>query len=1339
MKMKPISALCLLSFVLPLAAFAAPFEQWFPDTSPKGVQVRVWGWGDEYSVRYEAEDGHAVVRTGSPRAYYYARQEADGALASTGIAVGDETDADRAVLVAIPLHLTDTSAAEREARQKRIQKLDGETGRAARWTKQKETMRRLREAQKKGLRMAPPSRPTLGTVKGLTVLIDFPITGSSRTTWSSVHPSVTKEQLEELLNGEDCTLYGNASSVHSYYHDVSNGRLDYSMAVIGPVTAPNPRSYYDDTSVKGNDGECARKLIGDIFKIIWNDANFKTKYLPLLQSLSTQDGVVRSLNIWFAGESATEWSRGLWAHKWAVGSTIASTYQFTAGGKTVSFGNYQITPITSTPGIYTFCHENGHMLCDFPDLYNYEESISGNRGVGHFSLMCGSADEANPPYFDAYLRTAAGWVEPQLLPSAGGTVTVRNNHTDVWKYENPKDPSEYYLIENRQKTGRDASIKGSGILIWRCYEWGNNCYPDPTTYLSGFASGVYRWNYELSLEQADGSYNIERGTNSGDKYDTWYAENTKSGGVFNDNSLPTAKWTDASNSGLELSDFSKNGETMSFKVAAYTPASPNISLAAALDNDRLAFVTGGDERWYGQTATSKVGGSAAKSGKIGDSESSWFKAVVEGAGEISFDWKVSSQKDYDLLEFSIDGVVQKTISGTTNWSTQAYEVGAGEHVFLWTYHKNASRYSGDDAGYVDHVVWTPDSERVAKPIITGPRTSVFAAPAEVILSCATAGATIHYTLDGSEPTEASALYERPIVISGDVTVRARAFKKGLDGSKIAEANYLLKAEPGVWTDDAERVRLSAAVDGNLVCVMMVSTTSSNWDGYAAKARSRTFLDWAANNGIYLVQWDYAKSSTWNGVPAAQWFAKLYDNYEAKSSFAYWQMFFAVPSNLDVAVATGIATSGNKIGSVTYAATLPSWIECFASILTDNGITPTPPVAAEVATVLGTSGIEWQNDSSVAWREEYPNRMRAGGLKNSNYTSTMSATVAGPGKLTFNYVAVSYSGSNRFSFSLNGTKQLEKRYQGNNVTDFSGTETYVIADADGATFSWICEVKDPDYDYTKCGVWIYDVVWTPEPVATPFVSDSEVVAFENYTYVSVFCATEDATIFYTLDGSDPTEASRYLSFGGAILLTDDAILKVRAYRDGMAPSEIVTTRFVKRQPVPPEIAPVISLLDWEIGKPEYAAAVEKITAIAAGDNPAVDPQTLRDWIGNSQLGSRALADSDYLVASAFLDTPWPITEEAEVAFADVEESSANGFSFKIELKLNADESPEELTLMREFVASCLQSAGTLDEGFSQTVNPDRVTIGVDGRVTITPDPTKTSEFFRIVLPKDPTKP
>ena len=58
-------------------------------------------------------------------------------------------------------------------------------------------------------------------------------------------------------------------------------------------------------------------------------------------------------------------------------------------------------------------------------------------------------------------------------------------------------------------------------------------------------------------------------------------------------------------------------------------------------------------------------------------------------------------------------------------------------------------------------------------------------------------------------------------------------------------------------------------------------------------------------------------------------------------------------------------------------------------------------------------------------------------------------------------------------------------------------------------------------------------------------------------------------------------------------------------------------------------------------------------------------------------------------------------------------------------------------MKEFVAGCIETTGDLGEGFAGTVDPNRVTIE-DGKVKITPDPEKTAEFFKIVIPKDPIR-
>ena len=560
----------MMSMCLVMQCIAAPFAEWLDGRSPSGRAVRIWAVGDEYSASFEAEDGHAVVFDSKALTYFYARQNGDGALVSTGIAVGDETTADKGVLAAIPLHLRDTSPAAAAERVRRIAKAEEELGMTERWEQLKATARARREFEREkdsGIETAilksPPSSPTLGSVVGLTILVDFPITnayGVVTNTLSNVaHSDVTLEKLSELLNGENCTLYGNASSVRKYYEDVSCGRLSYTNIVIGWFTAAHPREYYDDPTQ--DNGPSARELIGEVFSQIVNAADYQTKYLPLLRQVSYSGSYFRALNVWFAGPSAQVWSKGLWAHQSGVGSDIWNLLPVQVDGATKYFSSYQITPVTSSPSIGTFCHENGHMICRFPDLYDY--NYGGGGSAGSYSLMSNSGGK-NPPYVDAYLRTAAGWVTPREIPPVPSLITVSNRLDCVWRYSNPFDDTQYYMVENRQKKGRDSNLPGEGILIWRCDEQGSNTHPVQQTGFEGFATN--RVSSELSLEQADGLYELERRTHTSDANDLWFNGNSAIGygGVFNAESSPCAKWRDASNAAILLSNFSANGDEMTF-------------------------------------------------------------------------------------------------------------------------------------------------------------------------------------------------------------------------------------------------------------------------------------------------------------------------------------------------------------------------------------------------------------------------------------------------------------------------------------------------------------------------------------------------------------------------------------------------------------------------------------------------------------------------------------------------------------------------------------------------------------------------------------------------------
>lgn len=70
----------------------------------------------------------------------------------------------------------------------------------------------------------------------------------------------------------------------------------------------------------------------------------------------------------------------------------------------------------------------------------------------------------------------------------------------------------------------------------------------------------------------------------------------------------------------------------------------------------------------------------------------------------------------------------------------------------------------------------PQSVSVAAPTISGNTT--FAESTQVTMACATAGASIYYTIDGSTPSAASTLYSDPITLSDTTTVKAIAVKGG---------------------------------------------------------------------------------------------------------------------------------------------------------------------------------------------------------------------------------------------------------------------------------------------------------------------------------------------------------------------------------------------------------------------------------------------------------------------------------------------------------------------------------------------------------------------------------
>ena len=197
---------------------------------------------------------------------------------------------------------------------------------------------------------------------------------------------------------------------------------------------------------------------------------------------------------------------------------------------------------------------------------------------------------------------------------------------------------------------------------------------------------------------------------------------------------------------------------------------------------------------------------------------------------------VSSPTIIDLATGTRTASLAETIRYSTAWETgvsgteaviaingETVNTASGSGTFTWqptrngTYtltHKvlNGGTQVGATLTTVFEVGHFP-----ATPVITPTDGTILEGTSNVTMSCATEGATIHYTTDGTDPTADSPVYRR-FRVSGRTTVKAIAVKDGLV-SEIAVAEYALGqcADPAItaeasFTGSKTSVTLSCATE-----------------------------------------------------------------------------------------------------------------------------------------------------------------------------------------------------------------------------------------------------------------------------------------------------------------------------------------------------------------------------------------------------------------------------------------------------------------------------------------------------------------------------------------------
>ncbi len=108
--------------------------------------------------------------------------------------------------------------------------------------------------------------------------------------------------------------------------------------------------------------------------------------------------------------------------------------------------------------------------------------------------------------------------------------------------------------------------------------------------------------------------------------------------------------------------------------------------------------------WVGQIETSQDNVDAAVSAPITDDQVSEF-SITAATDQIQFWYRVSSEEDFDYLEFFIDGNRVQRWSGDVRWSQYSRSgLSNSSHTFTWRYTKDGSVSEGADSAWVDQVV-----------------------------------------------------------------------------------------------------------------------------------------------------------------------------------------------------------------------------------------------------------------------------------------------------------------------------------------------------------------------------------------------------------------------------------------------------------------------------------------------------------------------------------------------------------------------------------------------------------------------------------------------------------
>jgi len=441
------------------------------------------------------------------------------------------------------------------------------------------------------------------------------------------------------------------------------------------------------------------------------------------------------------------------------------------------------------------------------------------------------------------------------------------------------------------------------------------------------------------------------------------------------------------------------------------------------------------------------------------------------------------------------------------------------------------------------------------------------------MQTATEGATIYYTLDGTVPTTASATYTEPIALTADCVVRAIAVREGWTASDMASyeftaANYTV-AVP-VVARSGNYLTMSSSTEGAAIYYTTDGTQPTNgaeggnpasiqYTGAFIPTANGTLQVGAFANDMLPAYTEY--TIDWLTTSIVQFtYAYPYLTMSTASTDAtiYYTLDGSDPDTLSTTYTEPIEITVNT--TVRAMAVRPGYN---ASAITTYNVdiaantTAAPVLAREGETVIITSStpgatIYYTMDGSEPTTQapaytEPLIPLQNGIIRAMAVASGMANSVVTDFVVDwFTCEAVAFAYTTRTVVLSSGTTNATIHYtlDGTEPTEISEIYTAPLQLTTNTTVTAAAYLED----YNPSEVTTYSFVLADHTCATPEFNR------EGNT-LTITTATEGATIYYTTDGTTPTEES--LGYAGPITLDGNVTVKAIAWHADLFNSAITT--------------------------------------------------------------------------------------------------------------------------------------------------------------------------------------